>query len=71
MDGGENIKYGLDFIETVKPLCRVISKLLPLSPQLLRCAFFNTLHALSPPRLLGNVLNTDWKHGNNREHHQW
>ena len=29
MDGGENIKYGLDFIETVKPLTRVISELLP------------------------------------------
>ena len=29
MDGGENIKYGLDFIESVKPLTRVISELLP------------------------------------------
>ena len=29
VDRGENIKYGLDFIETVKPLTRVISKLLP------------------------------------------
>ena len=27
MDGGENIKYGLDFIESVKPLTRVISEL--------------------------------------------
>ena len=32
MDGGENIKYGLDFIETVKPLTRVISELPSVSP---------------------------------------
>ena len=48
MDEGENIKYGLDFIETVKPLTRVISKLLP---SVSTVTALRPLHALSPPRL--------------------
>ena len=50
MDGGENIKYGLDFIETVKPLTRVISELLPsVSPVTIYAA---SLHALPAPSRL-------------------
>lgn len=48
VDRGENIKYGLDFIETVKPLTRVISKLLP---SVSTVTALRPLHALSPPRL--------------------
>ena len=49
MDGGENIKYGLDFIETVKPLTRVISELPSVSTVTIYAV---PLHALPAPSQL-------------------